>query len=474
MQCLSRRDYIFVAGCVLVYCAAVLLIPPYTPLIEPDSTGYIEFVPTRSAYYPAFLYICRAVGLNLIEITLVQIGIFGLALAYLLTVLLRARFPRILLGIFVALLAANVLYSSFHRSILTESLFFSAGAVTVGLWIDYLRTGHVRFLVLAGFALGLMIGIRPAGIGLLPMHAFAVWIKRPQNPSKWLMLLFATVPVVIGAGGERIIYRAVHGGNSQSTAPNLMIGLAAMLIKPDMTFTGPHAQALKQLSAQLYESYGPVQKYLADTPSLAVRAQLSAAYEALSQFHAIAGELAEAAKRENTTVDELRTELGKQITMQNIPGYLKLTLLNYFGQWSIAAQNFPPTARALAAYANANPAISLGGGLPDKFLHPSPTLVGLLVYPTFLIAGAVTLLLSFVFLIFLARPALMNGAEGFYLGLAAVLSAMCHGYTLFISLINEWTPRFLMAVIPQLEIVALCLTMILLHRCKLIVLHRPV
>ncbi len=68
----------------------------------------------------------------------------------------------------------------------------------------------------------------------------------------------------------------------------------------------------------------------------------------------------------------------------------------------------------------------------------------------------------------------MNSPEGFYLGIASFLSAMCQCYTFFISFINEWTPRFLMAVIPQIEIVALCLTMIVLHRCKLIGLHRPV
>lgn len=473
MQSLWRKESLFIAGCVLAYCAAVLLVPPYTPLLEPDSTGYIEFVPIRSALYPAFLYLCRAVGLDLVQTTWVQLAIFGAALAYLLSVLRSVGIPRLLLVLFVVLLAANVLFSSFHRSILTESLYFSAGAVTLGLWIDYFRTGNVRFLILAGLALGLMIGIRPAGIGVLPMHVFAVWLRRPQNLSKWLLLLFTIVPVAIGAGSERLLYRAVHGSNSESTAPHLLIGLAAMLIKPNMTFTGPHAQTLTQLAAQLHAVYGPTQQYLADAPSLAVRAQLSAAYEALSQFQALAVEFAEAAKRENTTVDELRSELGKQITLQNISGYLQLTLLNDFGQWSVAAQNFPPTARALAAYADANPAISLNSGLPHQFLHPTPSLVGLIVYPAFLIAGAVTLLLSFVFLLFLARPALMNTPEGFYLGIAGFTSAMCHGYTLFISLIDEWTPRFLMAVIPQIEIVALCLILIFLHRCKFIVLQRP-
>jgi hypothetical protein len=173
-------------------------------------------------------------------------------------------------------------------------------------------------------------------------------------------------------------------------------------------------------------------------------------------------------------VDELRSQLGKQIILQNLSGYVKHTLLNEFGQWSVAAQHFPPTARLIAEYADADPTGSLRGRLPDELLHPQPWLSAMFIYPAFLLAGVVTLALAFSFLIFIARPVLMAGATGFYFGVAAFLSAMCQAYTLFISLVNEWTPRFLMAVFPQLEIVALCLTMILLHRCKLIVLQRPV
>lgn len=474
MRILWRKEPFFIAACVLAYCAAVLVVPPYTRLIEPDSTGYIEFVPLRSAFYPAFLYLCRAGGLSLVQTTWVQLAIFGAALAYLLCALRKIDVPRYLLAAFVVLLAANVLFSSFHRSILTESLYFSGTATLLGLWLDYFRTGHIRFLVVAGLVLGLMIGVRPAGIGVVPMHLFVVWLRRPQAMSMWLLVIVTIVPVIMGAGSERLLYRAVHGDKSESTAPNLLIGMAAMLVQPNMTFTGPHAQTLTQLSARLYETYGPTQKYLADAPTIPVRAQLSAAYEALSQFQALASELVEAAKTESTTPDALRTELGKQIIAQNISGYVQLMLLNYFGQWSIAAQNFPPTARALAAYAGANPAISFNGGLSYQFLHPPATKVGLLVYPAFLIAGAVTFVLSFVFLLFLARPALLNTGEGFYLGIAAFMSIMCHGYTLFVSLVNEWTPRFLMAVVPQIEIVALCLVLIILHRSKLIVLQRPV
>lgn len=465
----SRSDVTFAIGWALAYAVATLLIPPYIPLIEPDSESYINFAPNRSALYPAFLYICKTLGLGLIEITWLQIVIFSIALVYLLLVLMRAGFPRVLLGLFVAVLAANVLFSSFHRSILTESIYFSISIVAVGLWIDYFRTGRVLFLALAGLALGLMIGLRPAGIGLIPMQIFAAWLRRPENVSKWILVVLAIAPIAIGAGSERLIYRLSHEGPAQSTAPLLLMGKAAMLITPEMTFTGPHARALNSLGGHLFALYGPVHKILADAPSIAVRAQLSAAYEGHAQDKGfLLSDLMEAASQEHTSVDKLRSELGEQTILRNMSGYIRSTLLNEFGQWSVAAQHFPPTAHLIAEYADTNPAISFGGVLPDEFLHPKPSLYAMIVYPAFLFAGAITLALTFCFIIFLVRPALMAGPTGFYFGVATFLSAMCHAYTLFISLANVWTPRFLMAVFPQIEIIALCLVLVIGHRFGLV------
>lgn len=458
---LSRSDVLFVVGCALAYAVVVLLVPPYTPLTEPDSAAYIAFSSFRPAYYPAFLYVCKTLGLGLVEITWVQLTIFVMALAYFLTVLLRSGFPKTLLGVMVAILAANVLFSSFHRSILTESIYFSLSIVAVGLWIDYFRAGRLPSLLGAGLALGLMIGIRLAGLGLLPLHVLAVWVKRPKGLPMWLCLVLAIVPPVVGAGGERLLYYVVHRSTSVSQAPYLLFAKAAMLIRPDMRFSGPHASVLQNLGAQLYGVYGPLQRTVTQAPSLAVGAQLSAIYEGLAQYSILTDELMRAAQQENTSIADLQFELGKQVILQNLGGYLKLTLVNELGQWSVAAQNFPPVARALNAYADANPGLSADGRIPYQLLHPKPSLTGLIVYPAFLIAGAATLILGIGFIVFLLRPALARSVNGFYLLIATFLSAMCHGYTLFISLVNEWTPRFLMAMFPHLEIIALCVVLVL-------------
>lgn len=470
---LSRGDVLFAVGCALAYAITALLAPYHAHLIEPDSASYLAFSPFRTSLYPAFLYLCRMLGLSLVQITWVQLAIFAPALSYFLAALLRSGFPKWLLVLMVLVLAGNVLFSSFHFSILTESISFSLTMAAVGCWIDYLRTRRIGELMAAGLALGLMIGVRPAAVGLLPLHLLAAWLRRPNRFGLWVALLLALLPIGIGIGGERALSYAVHGSGVTSLAPKLLFGKAAMLVRPGMKFTGPHAQALQSLAAQLDAIYAPLQRDVAQAPTLAIRAELSAIYEETAQYRVMTQELAEAARRERTSADSLRVALGRQIMWQNPIGYLRLTLLNDFGQWSVMANNFPSTARKLATYAAAHPGMSLAGAIPANLFHPQPSRAALIIYPGFLMAGVLTLVLAFCVLAFIVRPALADSPAGFYLLIATFLSAMCHSYTLFVGLVNVWTPRYLMLVFPQLEVTAVCLVMALLVNFKGASTRRP-
>jgi hypothetical protein len=313
--------------------------------------------------------------------------------------------------------------------------------------------------------LGFMIGVRPAGLGIFPIHVVIAWLRRPQKLSAWLLLAIAILPIGLGVGAEKIIYRAVHGDVRESQTPGLMLGLAAMLIGPETRFAGSHAATLDALGSQLYAKYLPWRHYAAEAPSLPVLLIMSAAGQA-SAIDFGMDEFTGAAEREHTSVAELKTELAKQVILQNFPEYLKLVLLNQYGEWSVDARVFPPTARALAAYTQANP--ELAASLPPDYAVPTPSRAALVVYPAFLAMGALTLTLSVVVLVFLWRPGLLETPVGFYLGLAAVLSAMCQTYTFVVSMVISWQPRYLMAVFPQMAVVALCLIMVALHWSKVV------
>ena len=62
--------------------------------------------------------------------------------------------------------------------------------------------------------------------------------------------------------------------------------------------------------------------------------------------------------------------------------------------------------------------------------------------------------LGLVLIAFIIRPRLGHCGRAQYIMLAAFFAATCHVYTLSVSFINVSTPRFLMAVYPQLVLVA--------------------
>ena len=254
-------------------------------------------------------------------------------------------------------------------------------------------------------------------------------------------------------------FRAVHGNHRQTIVPYMMLGKAAMVIKPDTRFSGPYADTLKDLGARLNAIYTPVRAYLSGLTIAALPA-ISSTYEGVAQFSILNNELAQAAKKTRLSTDQLRDALGEQAILGNIPGFLRLFAINYLGQWSVTALTFPPTARAVTAYFKNYPEVPLIKHLSLVTMQPSPSRLSYIVYPAFLVAGAISLILSAVLVIFLWRPSLSSVSLRLqYLMLASFFAATCQIHTIIIAFINVPTPRFLMSVYPQMLLMLIFLGM---------------
>jgi hypothetical protein len=464
----------FLIGCAAIYAALTLVVPPNFPLLEPDSHGYVAFSNNRTAIYPAFLALCRAIGLDLEQTTYVQLAIFCLALLFLISAFLRAGASRWMAAGFVLLLGLNAYFSSFQRTILTESLAFATTAVLLAFFIDYLRTGRVMFLALAGLFIGIGIGIRPAGLFLVPMLFVAAYLNwRQRDVGKSLFLAALLVPVTVGPVAELLMHRAVHD-QRQSIMPYVMMGNAAMLARPDTVYTGPHAEALNHFGKSLAETYAPVHTFLDGVPSLIATPLLTAGYEAVAQFQVLSHEIDEWSRTARVSPHDIRNELGKQAILGNLPGYVRLTLIHYIGQWSITALTVPSVAQVVNDYVRTYPKAPLDDKIGAIVLHPPAALRSVVVYPAFILAGAATFLLSFALLYFLARPVRGAPGRGLHLMLACFFAAMAHVDMLLISLINVSTPRFLMAVYPAILLSGLFLLLAVLPPGRHGTIDRPV
>lgn len=321
--------------------------------MEPDSYGYVDFYSTRTAIYPIFMRALMWLGLSLQAITYVQVAVFCVSLMILIAAMQRASIKRCWIVLFVVLLGSNSYFSSFQRTILTESIGFSVVVVATAFLLEYLRTGQVLWLALAGLFIGLEIGIRSAGIFLLPMLALAVWLKlHHRNVTIVTLVAALIVPPAIAPGFERLIHRVEHGDRADSILPYVLVGKAAMLINDNTVFTGPASVSLNQLGRKLNASYKPAHEYLHSVPSWVAAPTLTAFFEAAAQFQVINKDIAAISDQAGFSPDYLREELGKQAIRANVSGFALLTMTHYCGQWSITALTFPPSAHAVRAYSS--------------------------------------------------------------------------------------------------------------------------
>lgn len=445
------KNVVFVIACSLIGAAILFAIPSYYPLLQPDSFGYLSFDRSRTALYPLFLRALTGVGLNLDQVTCVQAVIFHIALLFLLLAMLRAGCGRFLVFIFVLALELNVAYSSLHWSILSKSLFLSLSAIMAALLLDYFRTGRLVFIANASLCVGILYGIRPAAITLVPMLFVAAWLNwQKRNRPGWAMLVAMFVPLAAGPIFENAVFRLIHADSRATTVPNMMMGKAAMVIRGDTRFFGPYADTLNGLGAELNATYAPVHTFLSYLPSIVAWPVASSTYEAVAQFSVLNDALAKASNRTGLSQEWLSEELGRQAIEQNLTGFLQLSLLNYFGQWSVTALTFPPAARAFNSYVNTYRNVPLEDHIAHLTLHPPSSNKSYLIYPVFLFSGLVSLVLSIGLSAFLWKTRLGERPRLRDLVLSGFFAAMCQVYTITISFINVATPRFLMAVYPQL------------------------
>jgi hypothetical protein len=449
-----------VAACVLIFAALTFALPSWVPLLEPDSTSYIEFWASRTALYPVFVRTLQAAGLSFVQITYVQVAIFCAALVVLLRAMRRAGVPPALLVAFTIVLGANSYFTSFHRAILTESLVSSFTVVAVACLIEVLRTGSTRSFAIFCFCSGVIVGLRPAGLGILPMIVVTAWVMWIRYRSRLLQLsLAAVLATAAGVAVERVPYHLQHGARFESMLPHVMSGKGAMLARSDIEFTGPHARELNEIGREFYKRYRPVEQFLAGAPLLALP-NLTTNYELIAQFQLLREEWAQAAKSAGVPESTLRDELGKQTILANIPGFLRLALIHYFGQWSITSVTFPPTAKALNEYVARYPEIPLRSEFAEDAFRPPAKPTSWVVYPAFMMTGLVTLILTIMFLFYLAgRP--LAAFQNWWVFAAAYFSTMCQAQMIFVSLANLSSARYMMAIYPQICLIGVFLVMAL-------------
>jgi hypothetical protein len=342
-----RSTAILVALCAsyAIYCLATR---PPGAFTSPDSEVYLAFSPIVPTGYPAFLRVFGERGA-----LLVQPVTYAAALGWLGTETLFATSSMLLsTAVVIASIAVPEL-TTYHASILTESLFMSGLVGFLAAVIRFVRTSSPSSAAAAATIAGLATTLRSTGYAFVPILIVMVLMQRRRLGGRAITaLLAATLPMLMLAGGERIAARAVHGDRLTSLTGRHLFAKAGLIDAPPPAHSAPDAVRAR-LEHELDVTFAPIRGFIDRAPR-EVRAILTLYYEGCLQGPCVA-ELGESRPgSEDPQLADALAQVGRERIMRAPLHFARLTATDYASLWTAYKQHHPDTAQAMNALIAAN------------------------------------------------------------------------------------------------------------------------
>ena len=261
MRVASQKKFLLsliaVLGCYLVVFFVYAF--PHAPFIFSDTNTYLFLNSYRTLGLPLLYRLVSVFSPTLYGVVLVQLACYVCSLSFLSYTSFRAFRSLTFSLVLTLLLFLNVSPLLYTQYLISDSLFFSAVCVFVGLMFLVFESPSTLRLVLLGLMVCLILAIRPIGIvfiGILP-------VLLVLNRRDWLRVSKALGgALVVGWVGLSTINYLVFGyfGVSRS-AGYTMVFNAMLLMREDTPSRYP------ELARRLYQAGLPFQKELESQPT---------------------------------------------------------------------------------------------------------------------------------------------------------------------------------------------------------------
>ena len=170
-----------------------------TNLMAPDSPGYIDFSPSRTAFYPAFLSAVHLLFKTYDVVPILQLMIFSIAVSSLCANIRLLFNSRLISWILFGALILNPAIFKFHLQILTESLSLSIFCGVLATVARFCRTKNSSNLGWAMILASLGAGVRPSNYPLIiavGIFILTVW-RLGQINYKGVAKSLAPAPLIL-------------------------------------------------------------------------------------------------------------------------------------------------------------------------------------------------------------------------------------------------------------------------------------
>jgi len=423
-----------------------------TPMILPDSNGYLQFSNTRSLGYPLFLEGIRKTTGFYDSIPAIQLSIWLASLFYLILGLIQ--FLRIKWYGFLAviLIAINVELIKFSFVILTESLAMSLSMLFLGLILRVLMSKKSIYLALSSIIVGLAILVKPICWSWFLVLG-GLWISDAVAISRSRKACLLSIPAILCIGLMTNLGSKYQSVPAESAIGESLIGKVGLLAEDTFHSESPRTM---QVVARFSK---PVTDILDQAPSWQFRYLLSQPYYDQFRYGDISQKIIQGVQQEeknrHLTVEESRKLLALEILKQNAWGYVKDVFLNYLAIWQLWDLKTPAEAKAFKHWLQQLGHLPWIGSYPE-FARQKPYEDG--VWYAWIIRllwgsiGVLTVIFPIGVGVRFLRGQPISG-QAWYISLVSILIQVTY---LFTVLIQAGLPRYGIIMYPAMVIVGVC------------------
>ena len=171
----------------LISLIVIYFSPSFFDILENDSLSYVNKENIRQSLYPTLILLFSN---NYENVVIFQIFFLSLSLSLLAISLKIFGLKQINIFFVLIIVLSNFYYTSFSKTILTESIYFSFVNISISLFIikSQLKPSFsVNFFF--GLVIGGIMAIKPEGLIITVILGILYFLKQKKNETKIIFLL---------------------------------------------------------------------------------------------------------------------------------------------------------------------------------------------------------------------------------------------------------------------------------------------
>ena len=426
-----KSEKIFFFTMVITTFLLIKFLPSIFPIYLPDSHDFlkIENSNSRTILYPLILSLCERLKINIFNF---QILIMSLSISFLIYSLKKNNIRIFFLFIFWLSITCNIYYTSFTKTILPESLLFSAINFVIGIiFLQRKENDYIKlffFIMLICF----IAVVKKIGFVLSILLILFLFIERYSTK----LIFFSFILLILTLFVENHIFFKFHA-ERDSVLPNAAMG-KLFIISGKKKFDINNYKILESFHKEMQtvsNGSSEINKFISNIKDPFTRAEISSDYEVVLQYQNVF---------EIKNYNELKKKIFNnykliyfEILKNNFVDYLSISTNNFLGMWAGGSKFQSSFLNKVKK--NEVPYID--------FLNNSSSELNL---PNSFFIKSASLLFKFFFLIFIVLTifSVINCFKKKNIDKVSFLIFLCNIYLIIVSILNVSTLRYLMPIYP--------------------------